>query len=91
MTAQLMTLANFDTIKNGFWINDRPNRPTDINFSFIPGRKNDDSRGSNIRSVLASVSRILHSDILSTRGHKRTVYPGGLFGHLLVGDVQQHV
>lgn len=37
---------------------------------FIAGRQNDDSRGSDIRSLLASVSRVLHSDVLPARDYK---------------------
>lgn len=43
---------------------------TDKNFLYISGCKNDDSRSSNIRSVLASVSYVLHSDVLSARNYK---------------------
>lgn len=60
-------------------------------FLYISGGKNDDSRSSNIRSVLASVSYVLHSDVISARDYKWTVHPGGLSGHILAGDVQQHV
>jgi len=41
-----------------------------MNFLYITGRKNDDSRSSNIRSVLVSVSYVLHINILSARDYK---------------------
>lgn len=63
----------------------------DTIFLYISGRKNDDSRSSNIRSVLASVSHVLHSDVISARDYKWAVHSGGLSGHILAGNVQQHV
>jgi hypothetical protein len=57
----------------------------------VSGCKNDDGGSDDICRVLATLSRILHRDVILARSDKRTVHPGTISCNLLAGYVQQHV
>lgn len=60
-------------------------------FFLFTGCQNDDSRSGNLRSVLATIPSVFHSDVILPRDNKFTVHPGVLLGHLLACHEQLHV
>lgn len=63
----------------------------DIFLPFFLGCQNDDSGGGDIRSVLVSLPRLFHRDLLSAGNHERAIHTGTVSRYILARNVQQHV